>query len=145
LHYLKLYPEGIPSRPTPTPAQGVSSGKGDRPSGAHGPVAAQREDPTPVKIEVLPEPAIFPETEFTGELLKQLRQARSIELLDISQRTKISVAHLRAIEEERWEVMPAPVYLRGFLVEFARFLRLDVSQVTRTFMARANRARQKAD
>jgi flagellar biosynthesis protein FlhG len=133
-HDLKLFPDGIPAT-SATPAQGVV--KTDRPE--------QREDPTPVKIEVPPEPTIFADTEITGDLLKQLREARSIELLDISQRTKISVAHLRAIEEERWDAMPAPVYLRGFLVEFARFLRLDVGQVTRTFLARASRARQKAD
>jgi flagellar biosynthesis protein FlhG len=133
-HDLKLFPDGIPAT-SATPAQGVI--KSDRPE--------QREDPTPVKIEVPPEPTIFADTEITGDLLKQLREARSIELLDISQRTKISVAHLRAIEEERWDAMPAPVYLRGFLVEFARFLRLDVGQVTRTFLARASRARQKAD
>jgi flagellar biosynthesis protein FlhG len=138
-HDLKLFPDGIPARATATPAQGVSAGN------KHAPEQRPREDPTPVKIEVPPEPAIFAETEFTGELLKQLREARSIELLDISQRTKISVAHLRAIEDERWDAMPAPVYLRGFLVEFARFLRLDVGQVTKTFMARANRARAKAD
>jgi flagellar biosynthesis protein FlhG len=154
-HDLKLFPDGIPSRPTPTPAQGISSsGKNDRPSGAHGAVeagqrsaaAGGREDETPVKIEVPPEPTIVADTEFTGDLLKQLREARSIALVDISQRTKISVAHLRTIEDERWDAMPAPVYLRGFLVEYARFLRLDVGQVTRTFMARANRHRQgKAD
>jgi flagellar biosynthesis protein FlhG len=142
-HDLKLFPDGIPALPAAVPNI-VSSGKSDRASGAHGVVEQRpREDPTPVKIESPPEPAIFAETEFTGELLKQLREARSIELLDISQRTKISVAHLRAIEEERWDAMPAPVYLRGFLVEYARYMRLDVGQVTRTFMARANRARQK--
>jgi flagellar biosynthesis protein FlhG len=143
---LKLYPDGIPARPAPVPNV-VSNSKSDRASGAHGVVEArnERSDPTPIKIEVPPEPAIFAETEFTGDLLKQVREARSIELLDISQRTKISVAHLRAIEEERWDAMPAPVYLRGFLVEYARYMRLDVGQVTRTFMARANRARQKAD
>jgi flagellar biosynthesis protein FlhG len=152
-HDLKLFPEGVPARPTPTPAQGITNNpKNDRPSGSHPSVDARhaggtpdKDDPTPVKIEVPPEPPVLPDTEITGEILKQLREARSIELLDISQRTKISVAHLRAIEEERWDAMPAPVYLRGFLVEFARFLRLDVGQVTRTFMARANRARQKAD
>jgi flagellar biosynthesis protein FlhG len=133
-HDLKLFPDGIPARSAGTPAQGVAPAKNE-----------PREDPTPVKIEVPPEPAIFPETEFTGDLLKQLREARSIELLDISQKTKISVAHLRAIEDERWESMPAPVYLRGFLVEYARYMRLDVGQVTKTFMARASRARQKND
>ncbi len=148
-HDLKLYPEGIPARPTPTPAQGISSARSDRASGSAGHSSSEpanhRQDETPAKVELPPEPTIVAATEFTGEILRQLREARSIELLDISQRTKISVAHLRAIEEERWDVMPAPVYLRGFLVEFARFLRLDVGQVTRTFMARASRARQKAD
>jgi flagellar biosynthesis protein FlhG len=142
-HDLKLFTDGIPARPTP--ASGIHSAppRSDRASGAHPAIDKPREDPTPVKIESPPEPAIFAETEFTGDLLKQLREARSIELLDISQRTKISIAHLRAIEEERWDAMPAPVYLRGFLVEFARFLRLDVGQVTRTFMARASKAKQK--
>ena len=134
---LKLFPDGIPAHAAAPRRPGISS-KVERPH------PEQREDPTPVKIELPPEPPIFADSEFTGDLLKQLRVARSIELLDISQRTKISVAHLRAIEEERWDAMPAPVYLRGFLVEFARFLRLDVGQVTRTFMARANRARQTA-
>jgi flagellar biosynthesis protein FlhG len=150
-HDLKLFPDGIPARPAPTPTQGIhSAGRNDRPSGSHGVPGStgpvEREDPTPTRvIEAPPEPTITPETEFTGEILRKLREARSIEILDISQRTKISVSHLRAIEEERWDTMPAPVYLRGFLVEYARYLRLDVGQVTRTFMARAQRARQKAD
>jgi flagellar biosynthesis protein FlhG len=92
-----------------------------------------------------PEPPIAPDTEFTGELLRKLRESRAIELIEISQRTKIAIGHLRAIEEERWEAMPAVVYLRGFLVEYARFLRLDVGQVTRTFLQRAQRGRHKAD
>ena len=32
--------------------------------------------------------------------------------------------------------MPAQVYLRGFLVEVARFLKLDVQHVTRSYLAR---------
>ena len=147
-HDLKLFPDGIPARPTP--ASGITpAGKSDRtpvePRSAGSP-GGKREDETPAKVvELPPEPPIVADTEFTGSLLRQLREARSIELIDISQRTKISVAHLRTIEDERWDAMPAPVYLRGFLVEFARFLRLDVGQVTRTFMARATRARAKPD
>jgi flagellar biosynthesis protein FlhG len=133
-HDLKLFPDGIPARPTPTPAQGVPPPSKDRPSGAN-----ERIDETPVKVELPPAPEIAPDTEFTGTLLRQLREARSIELLEISQRTKIAIGHLRAIEDERWEAMPATVYLRGFLVEYARFLRLDVNQVTRTFLTRAGR------
>jgi cytoskeletal protein RodZ len=46
------------------------------------------------------------------------------------------VHHLRSIEEETWSAMPAQVYLRGFLVEVARFLKLDVQHVTRSYLAR---------
>jgi flagellar biosynthesis protein FlhG len=68
--------------------------------------------------------------------LKRLREARGIDLVEISQRTKVGVGHLRSIEDENWKAMPATVYLRGFLVEYARFMRLDVPQVTRTYLAR---------
>jgi cytoskeletal protein RodZ len=37
--------------------------------------------------------------------------------------------------------MPAPVYLRGFLVEMARFLRLDVQHVTRSYLARYSKGK----
>ena len=37
--------------------------------------------------------------------------------------------------------MPAAVYLRGFLVELARFLRLDPTQVTRTYLARYHKSK----
>jgi flagellar biosynthesis protein FlhG len=94
-------------------------------------------DTAPVPKQPLPpEPAIGPTTEFTGALLRQLREARGIDLHAISQRTKITVGHLRAIEDESLKSMPAQVYVRGFLVEYARFLRLDVARVLETYLAR---------
>jgi flagellar biosynthesis protein FlhG len=123
---LKLFPEGIPVRAAASPPAVVPP--------------AVRVDETPPKPEV-PEPTISSDTEFTGDLLRQLRESRGIDLNTISQRTKVGLGHLRAIEEEEWTVMPAQVYLRGFLVEYARFLRLDVAQVTRTFLARFHRLR----
>jgi flagellar biosynthesis protein FlhG len=127
---LELFPEGLPRRTPPTPT---------------GPVAPVRLDETPLGVPLAPppppEPEITPATEFTGQLLRAVREARGIDLTDIAQRTKIAISHLRAIEEERWEVMPALVYLRGFLVEYARTLRLDTARVTRTFLDRYQRAR----
>lgn len=126
-HDLALFPDGIPARATP--AQGLSA------------APPPRVDETPLKVE-MPEPDIAPDTEITGELLRRLREARGIELLEISQRTKVGLGHLRSIEEERWSAMPAVVYLRGFLVEYARFMRLDVTQVTRTYLARHARLKE---
>jgi flagellar biosynthesis protein FlhG len=129
LYDVKLFPEGIPTR-TSTSAAATGSVPAIEPASA-----AAKADNTPAKIHV-PEPIIDANTEITGELLKTLREARGIDLAEISQRTKVSVHHLRSIEDEAWSAMPAQVYLRGFLVEFARFLRLDVQHVTRSYLAR---------
>jgi flagellar biosynthesis protein FlhG len=129
LHDLKLFPDGIPTRPTPT--VGVT---------AIAPSSPPKDDLTPMRVE-LPEPAIDAGTEITGELLRTLREARGIDLATIAQRSKVSVHHLRSIEEENWAAMPAQVYLRGFLVEFARFLRLDPTQVARTYLARYHKGK----
>lgn len=76
------------------------------------------------------------ETEFTGPLLRKVRESIGAELNEISQRTKISEGYLAAIEEERFEELPAFVYLRGFVTELAKFLKLDATQVSRTYLKR---------
>jgi flagellar biosynthesis protein FlhG len=134
---LKQFPDGIPSRPTPIASQSgphpVVAPKSDKP---------ERTEDTPATLTAeFEEPPISPETEFTGPLLRRLREARGIDLVEISQRTKVGIGHLRSIEDENWKAMPATVYLRGFLVEYARFMRLDVPQVTRTYLARHAKAK----
>jgi flagellar biosynthesis protein FlhG len=76
------------------------------------------------------------ETEFTGPLLRKVRESQGTELEDIATRTKISLAHLRAIEAEEFEKLPAFVYTRGFVHEVAKCLNLDPTQVTRTYLRR---------
>ena len=79
---------------------------------------------------------IHAETEFTGALLRKVREAQGVELSDIALRSKISSLHLAALEEERAIDLPAAVYVQGFIQEVAKFLKLDPTQVTRTYMRR---------
>jgi len=79
---------------------------------------------------------IGPETEFTGALLRKIRESQGIDIAEISARTKIARAHLVAIEEEHFDALPAVVYVRGFVSELAKFLRLDHAQVQKTFLRR---------
>ena len=79
---------------------------------------------------------IGPETEFTGTLLRKVRESQGIEIAEISSRTKISKAHIQALEEETYEHLPAIVYVRGFVTELAKYLRLDPAQVQRTYLRR---------
>ena len=91
---------------------------------------------------------IGPETDFTGALLRKVRESQGIELSEISARTKIARGHLAAIEEERFRELPAIVYVRGFLSELAKFLRLDPAQVQKTYLRRlraAGESRKGAD
>jgi flagellar biosynthesis protein FlhG len=83
---------------------------------------------------------IGPDTDFTGALLRKVRESQGIELGEISARTKIARGHLQAIEEEAFEGLPAIVYVRGFLAELAKYLRLDPAQVQKTFLRRMREA-----
>ncbi len=79
---------------------------------------------------------IGPDTEFTGPLLRKVRESQGIEIIEISSRTKISKQHLAALEEEAYDGLPAIVYVRGFVTEVAKYLRLDPAQVQRTYLRR---------
>jgi len=79
---------------------------------------------------------IGPDTEFTGALLRKVRESQGIELAEISAKTKIGRNYLQALEDERFEDLPALVYTRGFLVEVAKQLRLDPSHVQKTYLRR---------
>ena len=79
---------------------------------------------------------ISAETEFTGLLLTKVRESLGIEIEEIARRTKISASHLRAIEAEEYQSLPALVYTRGFLQQVAKCLELDPTQVTRTYLRR---------
>jgi cytoskeleton protein RodZ len=60
-----------------------------------------------------------------GQVLREARIERGIELSEVERVTYIRVKFLRAMEEDRWEALPAPAYARGFLSTYARFLDLD--------------------
>jgi flagellar biosynthesis protein FlhG len=79
---------------------------------------------------------IGPDTEFSGALLRKVRESLGLELADIVAKTKIARAHLQALEDERYGDLPALVYTRGFLVELAKQLQLDPMQVQKTYLRR---------
>jgi hypothetical protein len=61
-----------------------------------------------------------------GETLSGARTDRGIELSEVERATKIRVKFLEAMEDDRWDALPAPAYARGFLDIYARYLDLDV-------------------
>jgi flagellar biosynthesis protein FlhG len=86
-----------------------------------------------------PPPVLTPDTEYTGSLLRAVRESQGIDVVEIVSRTKIGSAYIRAIEEDDFASLPAPVYVRGFVSEVAKFLHLDSAQVSRTYLRRYQR------
>ena len=71
-----------------------------------------------------------------GLFLQQSRQALGLSLQDVASRTKVRSSLLQDIEEQRLDFLPASVYLRGFLREFARMVNVpDVEALIESFMA----------
>lgn len=99
------------------------------------------DEPRPAEMrgELPPPPVVTPDTDWTGALIKQVRESMGVDLRDISQRTKVGLVYLRAIEEDNFSALPAPVYVRGFVAEMAKHLKLDSVHVSRTYVKRYKR------
>jgi len=68
-----------------------------------------------------------------GQKLKQEREAQGITLEQIQQKTKISLHILKAIEEGNTSLLPHPVYVKGFVQDYARNLGLDWKEIGEQF------------
>ena len=60
-----------------------------------------------------------------GEILQRARSDRGGSIDEASRVTKIPRRYLEALEQENYEVLPAPVYTRGFLRSYAGYLGLE--------------------
>jgi curved DNA-binding protein CbpA len=76
-------------------------------------------------------------TPWTGDLIRQAREARGLSILQLSEKTKVQRSHLGNVESERFDQLPPAVYLRGIVLSIASALRLDGERVARSYMERA--------
>lgn len=81
------------------------------------------QDPTPNQSEL----ASF------GEELRREREIRGISLKEIADATKISKRFLEAIERNDHKTLPAPVFTRGFVREYARYLGLSSEEMVNRY------------
>ncbi|MBA3819299.1 MAG: helix-turn-helix domain-containing protein [Deltaproteobacteria bacterium] len=129
---LELFPDGVPM-PVSLPPPALGETLPPRPP-------AKVDDPATLAVRP-PMPDVSPATIFTGPLLRQIREAIGIELREIAEKSKIGMAYLSALEGDHFGKLPAAVYVRGFLSEYARALGLDGERVKQTYLARFKAAR----
>jgi cytoskeletal protein RodZ len=60
-----------------------------------------------------------------GATLREARMRQRIDITDMETRTKIRAKYLRALENEEWDLLPGPTYVRSFLRTYADALGLD--------------------
>jgi len=68
-----------------------------------------------------------------GEVLKNAREKAEISLDDADIACKVRAKYLKAIEENDWQSLPSLVYVRGFVLAYAKFLDLDQEEIERLF------------
>jgi cytoskeletal protein RodZ len=71
--------------------------------------------------------------ETPGLMLKREREARGLTLLEVSKVTRIPVPTLEAIENNAFEELPAEVFVRGFLRNYARQLSIPVDEIIEAY------------
>lgn len=101
--------------------------------------ASERRPDTPDGLDDLEED----DGEFDGARLRRVRLRQGVELDEISGVTKVNPTYLSCIEEERFENLPADVYVRGFVMGYATCLGLDAQRVARSYMKRCEESRRR--
>jgi hypothetical protein len=60
-----------------------------------------------------------------GTTLRDARTRQDLDFPELEELTKIRPKYLRALEDERFDILPAPTYVKGFLRSYAEALGLD--------------------
>ncbi len=60
-----------------------------------------------------------------GATLREARMRARIDVSEVEAQTKIRAKYLRALENEEWDLLPGPTYVKSFLRTYAEALDLD--------------------
>ena len=69
-----------------------------------------------------------------GATLKTLREARGLSVDQIAALSKVGSRFLKALEEDRHDALPGRVFARGFLIEYARAIRVPESEIVERYL-----------
>jgi len=78
---------------------------------------------------------------FTGAALRAVRERMQIDLKAVFDVTRIQTQFLEDVEREDFKSFPAEIYLRSYLIAYARFLSLDTQRVLSDYLPRYRAAR----
>jgi curved DNA-binding protein CbpA len=88
------------------------------------------------EIDPLFEEEIAQATEFSGELLRKIREYKKVDPNRMADMTKVSKTYIINIENENLVNLPALVYVRGFIYQYAKCLKLNPELVATSYIER---------
>src|ERR1700745_3529009 len=74
-----------------------------------------------------------------GTTLREARIRARIDISEVEARTKIRAKYLRAMENEEWDLLPGPVYVKSFLRTYGDYLGLDSRMLVDAYKRRYGR------
>lgn len=74
-----------------------------------------------------------------GATLHDARNRRKLDLMRVETDTKIRTKYLRALENEEWDLLPGPTYVKTFLRTYAEYLGLDAKLLVEEYKQRYER------
>jgi cytoskeleton protein RodZ len=74
-----------------------------------------------------------------GETLRETRMRRRIDMTEVEAATKIRAKYLRALENEEWDLLPGPTFVKTFLRTYAEYLDLDPRMLVEEYRQRYER------
>lgn len=74
-----------------------------------------------------------------GSTLREARVRRNLTLQQVEEDTKIRVKYVQAMENEDFDIMPGPTYVKGFLRTYATYLGLDPDVIIGEYRSREGR------
>ena len=98
-------------------------------------------------LDYAPNPQIEEEIEacqeFTGAFLRRIREYKGVGIPRLSNMTKISKTYLKNIEDEDFDGLPALAYVRGFVYQYAKTLKLNPDYVANSYIAKMKMKKKK--
>lgn len=73
-------------------------------------------------------------TDYDGEFLKKVRDYKQVSIERMAEMTKISKTYIRNIEADEFSKLPADVYTRGFVYQYAKCLKLNPDLVATSYI-----------
>lgn len=99
-------------------------------------IVAQKKFQLDYKVNQDFEKEIEQTTDFSGDFLKRVREYKGVDINRMSEMTRVSKTYIKNIEDEDTERLPAIVYVRGFVYQYAKCLKLNPDLVATSYTFR---------